>query len=129
MLITREGNPGVTHTTTRTDFWLQVYIRKKASGAEMLMASRVAVCVVGVVLGGFSCLLQAVGVSINFIYLVVGIITAPGFPPVLMMLLWPRVGKWAATVGALGDQVLAIITWLLHTKVRATKAGESNRGR
>ena len=95
----------------------------------MLLASRVAVCVVGVVLGGFSCFLQAVGVSINFIYLVVGLITAPGFPPVLMMLLWPRVGKWAAIVGALGGQVLAVTAWLVHTKVRATEAGEMNRGR
>ncbi len=55
--------------------------------------------------------------SVNFIFLVVGIVVSSALPPLVFLLTWKRVPKGAAITAALGGQAAAIIAWLVHTKI------------
>lgn len=55
--------------------------------------------------------------SVNFIFLIVGLLVSSALPPLAFLLTWKRVPKGAAIAGAVGGQICAIIAWLVHTKI------------
>ncbi|EIE23218.1 urea active transporter [Coccomyxa subellipsoidea C-169] len=95
----------------------KAYIRPKAKGNELLLVSRIAIFVFGIFSGGLCAVLYVAGVSVNFIFLVVGIVVSSALPPLIFLLTWKRVPKGAAIAAALGGQAAAIIAWLVHTKI------------
>lgn len=56
-------------------------------------------------------------VSVNFIFLIVGLLVSSALPPLAFLLTWSKVPKGAAIAGAIGGQAAAIIAWLVHTKI------------
>ncbi len=56
-------------------------------------------------------------VSVNFIFLIVGLLVSSALPPLAFLLTWKRVPKGAAIAAAIGGQAAAIIAWLVHTKI------------
>ena len=58
-----------------------------------------------------------VGISVNLIFLVVGIVVSSAVPPLAFLLTWRKVPRGAAITAALGGQAAAIIAWLVHTQV------------
>ena len=56
-------------------------------------------------------------VSVNFIFLVVGLLVSSAVPALAFMLTWSRVPKGAVIASTLGGQAAAIIAWLVHTKI------------
>eukprot|EP00250_Pteridium_aquilinum_P011531 c20130_g1_i1 orf=235-2172(+) len=95
----------------------KAYLRPQATGKELLLVSRIAVVIIGIGMGAFSCLIFKVNVDVNFLFLIVGLLISSSVPPLSFMLIWPAVPKGAAIVGALGGQFCAIIAWLVHAKV------------
>ena len=58
-----------------------------------------------------------VGVSVNLIFLVVGLVVSSAVPPLAFLLTWSKVPRGAAITAVLGGQAAAIIAWLVHTQV------------
>ncbi|CAL8465288.1 g4823 [Coccomyxa elongata] len=93
------------------------YIRPGAAGKELLVVSRITIFVFGIFTGGLSAILYVANVSVNFIFLIVGLLVSSALPPLAFLLTWKRVPKGAAIAAAIGGQAAAIIAWLVHTKI------------
>lgn len=95
----------------------KTYIRPKASGKELLLVTRITVFVFGMFTGVLSIILFVVGISVNLIFLVVGLVVSSAVPPLAFMLTWSKVPRGAAITSALVGQAAGIIAWLVHTQV------------
>ncbi|MCO5581170.1 hypothetical protein L7F22_035048 [Adiantum nelumboides] len=95
----------------------KAYLRPQATGKELLLVSRIAVVILGIGMGAFSCFIYKVNVDVNFLFLVVGLLISSSVPPLSFMLVWPAVPTNAAISGALGGQISAIIAWIVHAKI------------
>ena len=58
-----------------------------------------------------------VGISVNLIFLVVGLVVSSAVPPLAFLLTWRKVPSGAAITAALAGQACGIIAWLVHTQV------------
>jgi Na+/proline symporter len=56
-------------------------------------------------------------VSVNFIFLIVGLLVSSAVPALVFLLTWSRVPKGAVIASTLGGQAAAIIAWLVHTQI------------
>ena len=61
--------------------------------------------------------LVQVGISVNLIFLVVGLVVSSAVPPLAFLLTWRKVPRGAAITAALAGQAAGIIAWLVHTQV------------
>ncbi|KAI5081162.1 hypothetical protein GOP47_0004345 [Adiantum capillus-veneris] len=95
----------------------KTYIRPEAGGQELLYVSRVAVLSIGLGMGAFSCLIYKVGIDVNFLFLVSGLMISSTVPALTFMLTWSAVPTGAAVSSAIGGQICAITAWLLHAKI------------
>ncbi|KAH7416243.1 hypothetical protein KP509_14G082300 [Ceratopteris richardii] len=95
----------------------KAYLRPQATGRELLIVSRIAVVLLGIGMGAFSCFIYKVNVDVNFLFLVVGLLISSSVPPLSFMLIWPAMPKNAAIFGALGGQICAVIAWIAHAKI------------
>ncbi|MCO5577813.1 hypothetical protein L7F22_031646 [Adiantum nelumboides] len=95
----------------------KTYIRPEADGQELLYVSRVAVLSIGIGMGAFSCFLYKVGIDVNFLFFVSGLMISSTVPALTFMLTWSAVPKGAAISSAIGGQICAITAWLLHAKI------------
>ncbi|MCO5577805.1 hypothetical protein L7F22_031638 [Adiantum nelumboides] len=95
----------------------KTYIRPEADGQELLYVSRVAVLSIGIGMGGFSCFIYKVGIDVNFLFFVSGLMISSTVPALTFMLTWSAVPKGAAISSAIGGQICAITAWLLHAKI------------
>ncbi|CAK0737642.1 hypothetical protein CVIRNUC_000946 [Coccomyxa viridis] len=94
----------------------KTYIRPKAAGREMLIVSRLSVLTFALFAGVWSIILIKIGIDINWLFFVIGLLVASVFPPISFLLIWNAVPKGAAITAALGGQACAIITWLVATQ-------------
>lgn len=80
------------------------------------LSKTIAACLYPVFKTVLLCFAQA-NVSVNFIFLIIGLLVSSAVPPLAFMLTWPAVPRGAAIAAALGGQFCAIIAWLVHTKI------------
>ncbi|KAH7298838.1 hypothetical protein KP509_25G060900 [Ceratopteris richardii] len=95
----------------------KTYIRQNATGKELLYVSQGTVVIIGLATGGLSCFIYKMGIDVNFLFLVSGLMVSSTVPALTLMLMWAAVPKQAAILSAIGGQVCAISAWLLHTKI------------
>jgi Na+/proline symporter len=62
-------------------------------------------------------LLNVAGVSLGWVYLVMGVLIGSAVFPIAACLLWSKCTKWGAISGALIGQWAGLIFWLVWTKV------------
>merc|ERR1711966_314222 len=85
------------------------YINPKATGEQILKVSRVAILGFGLFMGVLSIILFELGLSLGFVYLMMGIFIGSAVMPVAFVLTW----KNASATGAIAGQVRAMITWIV----------------
>ena len=62
--------------------------------------------------------IMQVGISVNIIFLVVGIVVSSAVPPLAFLLTWRKVPcGGAAITSAIAGQIAGIIAWLVHTQI------------
>ncbi|KAL3698887.1 hypothetical protein R1sor_012963 [Riccia sorocarpa] len=93
----------------------KTYFRPNATSQEILAVSRLSVCGFGLLVGGFSCFCLKVGVDVNFLFFVAGLLVSSASVPIASMIMWKDVPATAAIASALGGQIIAVIVWLTHT--------------
>ena len=88
------------------------YINPKATGEDILRVSRYAIFAFGIFSGVLSVVLEAIGLSLGFVYLMMGIFVGSAVMPIAFVLTWDKATAKGAITGAFAGQILAIITWI-----------------
>lgn len=95
----------------------RTYINPKATGKQILRASRFAILAFGCIMGALAAILNMVGVSLGWMYLAMKIVIGSAFIPIASLLLWKKANASGAIAGLITGCILGIITWLTVTKV------------
>ena len=89
------------------------YWNPKATGADILRVSRIAILVYGIIQGALAALLQNLGISIGWMYNFMGIMLGSAVWPVAMLVLDNRVSATGAMAGAIGGNIGSVIAWIV----------------
>merc|ERR1711871_1494627 len=88
------------------------YINKNATGSQILLHSRIVVCVWALVMACASLILNAMGLGLGWVYNFMGICIGSAVVPIAMVVLNRDLGATTAIVAAITGFVCAIIAWL-----------------
>ena len=88
------------------------YINKNATGAQILLQSRIVVCVWALVMAIASIVLNAMGLGLGWVYNFMGICIGSAVVPIAMVITNKDLGPKTAIVGAVTGFVAAVIAWL-----------------
>lgn len=85
---------------------------KPVTGKSVVLVSRIAIIVFGLLTGVLGIALNAIGVSLGWVYLGMGVIIGSAVAPVAFAISWSKCSGAGAVAGAIGGLVLAIASWL-----------------
>jgi Na+/proline symporter len=94
----------------------QTYINPTASGKFLIRMSHVACVVYAIVLAGFSTGLFYAGVSMGYLYLMMGCIISSAVIPATLALMWKDQNWQAAAASPVLGLICALIAWLVTAK-------------
>lgn len=95
----------------------RTYINPEAKGKQIIWASRITIAVYAVLMGVFATILNELGVSLGWVYLMMGIVIGSAVIPIYLCLTWSKTSGTGAILGAFIGQWAAVITWLVYAKV------------
>jgi len=90
----------------------QTYIDPEADGATLLKVSRGGVVIFGLLMGVLGIILDAMGLSLGWVYLAMGVLIGSAVIPVSCVLMSSQVTGAAAISGAVSGLVFGVITWI-----------------
>jgi hypothetical protein len=94
------------------------YINPEATGAQILMVSRVVIVVFGLVMGGLSIGLKELGLNLGWVYLFMGIMIGSAVVPLWLLMKWNKASGTGAIIAAWSGLVLALIAWISSAQSR-----------
>jgi len=94
----------------------QTYVKPDASGKRLIYTSHVMVCVFGTIMAGFSTGLWYGGISLGYIYLMMGVIISSPVIPATLTLMWEGFNWHAATFSPPLGLACSLIAWLVTAK-------------
>ena len=100
------------------------YFNPKATGEDILRVSRIAIFGFGIFSGVLSIILEEIGLSLGFVYLMMGIFVGSAVMPIAFLLTWDKATGNGAIAGAFGGQILAIITWIACSTAERNPEGD-----
>lgn len=103
----------LTQCHVRNEHVLNEYYMLQASGKRMLAVSRLAVLGFALFAGVWSIVLVRIGIDINWLFFVIGLLVASVFPPISFLLTWNAVPR--ARVGGLRRQCCNSMISRMHS--------------
>lgn len=91
----------------------KVYFKRDATGKHIQLVSHAAVCVWALIMAIFGVIWNYAGISLGWLYLMMGIIVAPAVFPIFGTLTWKKTNPIGCVVGMLTGLVLGILAWLV----------------
>ncbi|KAF2998127.1 hypothetical protein E8E13_000805 [Curvularia kusanoi] len=91
------------------------YINPSASGKRLVWTSHTCVAGFGLVMAAFSTGLHYAGISMGYLYLLMGVIISSAVLPATLTLMWKGQNFWAATLSPVLGLCCSIIAWLVTT--------------
>lgn len=101
----------------------QTYFNPKATGKSLIYMSHMCVVAFGFLMAAFSVALFYIGVSMGYLYLLMGVIISSAVLPASLTLLWRKQNVYAATISPILGLACSLTAWLVTTKA---KYGEIN---
>ncbi|KAF6243282.1 urea active transporter [Nitrosopumilus sp. b1] len=95
----------------------RTYIKPASSGRELMTISRFTILIFGVGMGILASILFQFGVSLQYVYLLMGILIGSAVAPISFGILWKKTNKFAATSAAIIGLVSGVVTWILVTNM------------
>lgn len=92
------------------------YINPKASGKHLILSSHMSCIIFGFAMAGFSVGLYYAGVSLGYLYELMGIIISSAVLPVVLTVTYSGMNKVAAIASPILGTGLAIMSWLVCTR-------------
>lgn len=99
----------------------RTYVNPKASGKKLMVMSHLSVVVFAYVMAGFAIGLYYAGISMGYLYELMGIIIGGAVLPSVLTLLSSKQSRIAATFTPILATSFAIISWLVCAKVKFKK--------
>ncbi|TGZ78507.1 Na+/solute symporter [Ascodesmis nigricans] len=96
----------------------QTYFNPKATGKQLIYMSHVCVVAFGLIMAGFSTGLYYIGISMGYLYLLMGVIVSAAVLPAALTLLWRKMNWQAAVFSPLLGLVCSLTAWLVTTKLQ-----------
>lgn len=96
----------------------QTYINPKAKGKNLIAISHTSCVAYAVIMASFSTGLYYAGISLGYIYLMMGVIIGGAVLPAALTLMWDRQSWMAATLSPPIALVCALIAWLVTAKTQ-----------
>ncbi len=93
----------------------RTYIKPSATGRELIRVSRISILGFGIGMGFLTLLLYHYGVSLQYVYLMMGIMIGSAVAPISLAILWKKTNRIAATCGAIVGLVCGVTAWLITT--------------
>ncbi|MDP9490525.1 MAG: sodium:solute symporter family protein [Thermoproteota archaeon] len=90
----------------------RTYKNPKATGKQLLKVSRATIIGFGLGMGGLAVALLAMGLSLGFVYLAMGVLIGSAVIPIALTITWKKTDKYAAMAGAIGGLVVALAVWI-----------------
>lgn len=94
----------------------QTYFNPKASGQLLIKMSHTSVIVYAILMASFSTGLHYIGISMGYLYLLMGVIISAAVLPAALTLLWKQQNWAAATFTPILGFACSLIAWLVTAK-------------
>lgn len=94
----------------------RTYFNPAASGKRLIYMSHVCMVLYALVICGISIGLYYNGISMGYLYLLMGVLISAAVIPATLTLLWSGQNRWAATISPILGAACAIIAWLVTAK-------------
>ncbi len=94
----------------------RTYFKPSATGRQLMRASRYTILVFGMGMGVLASALFQLGVSLQYVYLMMGVLIGPAVAPISLSILWSRTNGRAATVGALAGLAAGVLGWFISAQ-------------
>ncbi|MCJ1343625.1 hypothetical protein MMC31_001821, partial [Peltigera leucophlebia] len=111
----------------------QTYFNPKASGKTLINMAHVCVVVYATLLAAFSTglysLLQDIGISMGYLYLMMGVIISSAVIPATLTLMWSKQNTIAATLSPILGLISSLIAWLVTAKKQYGSLSVDSTGR
>ncbi|KAL2022933.1 hypothetical protein VTK56DRAFT_4148 [Thermocarpiscus australiensis] len=104
------------------------YFNPKASGKRLIHMSHMIVVGYGIFIATFSVGLWYAGISMGYLYLMMGVIISSAVLPATLTLIWSGQNKWAASLSPIFGLVCALIAWLVTAKKECGDLGVACTG-
>ncbi|KEY71261.1 hypothetical protein S7711_02366 [Stachybotrys chartarum IBT 7711] len=91
----------------------RAYINPNASGKKLVWMSHIGMVVYATIICLVSIGLWYNGISMGYMYLLMGVLISAAVIPATLTLLWEGQNKWAATLSPILGVICAIIAWLV----------------
>ncbi|KAL2192766.1 Sodium:solute symporter family-domain-containing protein [Corynascus similis CBS 632.67] len=94
----------------------RTYFNPAASGRRLIYMSHAVVVGYGVFIATFSVGLWYAGISMGYLYLLMGVIISAAVLPATLALIWAGQNKWAASLSPILGLACALVAWLVTAK-------------
>ncbi|GJN69220.1 urea active transporter [Purpureocillium lilacinum] len=94
----------------------RTYFRPDASGKHLIWMSHICMVVYTAIICCISVGLWYNGISMGYLYLLMGVLISAAVLPATLALLWRGQNRWAATLSPILGTVCAIVAWLVTAK-------------
>lgn len=95
----------------------KTYINPAATGKQLMHINYIGMVAFALFMAGFSTLLNHIGISMGYLYLMMGVIISSAVLPATLTLLWSGQSWAAATFAPILGFVSAVTAWLVRTKI------------
>ncbi len=90
----------------------RTYLKPSSSGRELIRISRFTILGFGMGMGLLSSLLFHSGFSLQYVYLMMGILIGSAVAPISLSILWKKTNKYAATSAAIAGLICGVLSWI-----------------
>lgn len=101
----------------------RTYFKPEASGKRLIWMSHCIVVSYAVFIASFSVGLHYAGISMGYLYLMMGVIISAAVLPATLTLTWSGQNKWAASLSPILGLAFALIAWLVTAKKECGNLG------
>ena len=89
----------------------RTYLKPSSTGRELIRISRFTILAFGIGMGILASLLFSSGFSLQYVYLMMGILIGSAVAPISFAILWEKTNRYAATSAAIIGLICGVISW------------------
>ena len=112
------GSAQITSVTSLVTFDIfKRYLKPSFKDAEVIVYSRAVILVYGLAMGVFASILFQIGVGLEYVYLVMGILTGSAVAPIILTLVWKKTKGNSMTVAAIAGIIGGTMSWIISASL------------
>ena len=90
----------------------RTYIKPSSTGRQLMKISRYSILGFGLGMGALASILFMSGISLQYVYLAMGVLIGSAVAPISLAILWKSTNRYVATSAAIIGLVCGVTTWL-----------------